>query len=55
MKYPDIIPTMQMAKKEQTRKKLDIVNGSRLMKENVPLLEEALKVRSGSIPNDYLV
>lgn len=40
---------LQNAKKENTRKSLDIVNGKRLINENTPLLEEALSIRSGNL------
>jgi Zn-dependent oligopeptidase len=45
MKYPDLLPVMNQAKSEETRKIMDVTNGSRCS-ENVALLEEALKLRS---------
>ncbi|KAJ1815000.1 metalloendopeptidase, partial [Coemansia sp. RSA 2599] len=43
-KYPDLVPVMQMAKSEQTRKRLMVVSESRCP-ENIALLEEAVKLR----------
>ncbi|KAI8918161.1 hypothetical protein DFJ77DRAFT_428180 [Powellomyces hirtus] len=45
MKYPDIIPTLRMAKREETRKRLDTTNGQKCAA-NVPILKEAIKIRS---------
>jgi Zn-dependent oligopeptidase len=44
MKYPDLIPVLKMAKKEETRKALDIANSTRC-KENIAMLEEAVELR----------
>lgn len=44
MKYPDVNPIFNHAKKEHVRKQLELVYGSRC-KMNIALLEEALKLR----------
>ncbi|TPX58646.1 hypothetical protein SpCBS45565_g07930 [Spizellomyces sp. 'palustris'] len=44
MKYPDIIPTLRMANREETRKRLDIANGQKCQA-NVAILEGAVAVR----------
>ncbi|KAJ2838431.1 metalloendopeptidase, partial [Coemansia erecta] len=44
-KYPDLVPVMQMAKSEQTRKSLMIVSESRCP-ENIAILEEAVRLRA---------
>ncbi|KAJ1718530.1 metalloendopeptidase, partial [Coemansia erecta] len=43
-KYPDLVPVMQMARNEQTRKRLAVVSESRCP-ENIALLDEAVKLR----------
>ncbi|KAJ1843426.1 metalloendopeptidase, partial [Coemansia sp. RSA 486] len=43
-KYPDLVPVMQMAKHEKTRKRLMVVSESRCP-ENIELLEEAVRLR----------
>ncbi|KAJ2708185.1 metalloendopeptidase [Coemansia sp. IMI 203386] len=43
-KYPDLVPVMQMAKDEKTRKRLMVVSESRCP-ENIELLEEAVRLR----------
>ncbi|KAJ3030356.1 Thimet oligopeptidase [Rhizophlyctis rosea] len=44
MKYPDIIPTMRMAKHEKTRQRLDFANGAKCQP-NIALLEKAIDIR----------
>ncbi|KAI9099325.1 hypothetical protein DFS34DRAFT_592989 [Phlyctochytrium arcticum] len=44
MKYPDIIPTMRMAKNETTRKRLGVANGQKCQA-NVAILENAVRIR----------
>ena len=44
MKYPDLFPVLKLAKKESTRKAMDLANGAKC-KENVARLEEAIKSR----------
>jgi Zn-dependent oligopeptidase len=44
MKYPDLIPTMKMAKREETRRVMDEANSTRCS-ENIPLLTEMVKLR----------
>mmetsp|Transcript_10028 Transcript_10028/g.24804 ORF Transcript_10028/g.24804 Transcript_10028/m.24804 type:complete len:676 (+) Transcript_10028:78-2105(+) len=46
LKYPDILPLMQKAKREETRKIMDKLKGSQCADVNTPLLEDALKIRS---------
>lgn len=45
LKYPDILPLMQKAKVENTRKIMDGLKGSQCQVVNTPLLEDALKIR----------
>ncbi|KAJ2348763.1 metalloendopeptidase [Coemansia sp. RSA 2673] len=43
-KYPDIIPVMKMAKREETRERMFVVEGQRCP-ENIPILQEAVALR----------
>ncbi|KAJ2105645.1 metalloendopeptidase [Coemansia sp. S142-1] len=43
-KYPDIIPVMKMAKREETRERMFVVEGQRCP-ENIPILQEAGALR----------
>ncbi|KAJ2846394.1 metalloendopeptidase, partial [Coemansia erecta] len=43
-KYPDLVPAMQYAKREDTRRRLLTVEETRCP-QNIPLLEEAIKLR----------
>ncbi|KAJ1976919.1 metalloendopeptidase [Dimargaris cristalligena] len=43
-KYPDLFPVLTLAKREETRKKLNIAYDTRC-KENIALLEEAIQLR----------
>lgn len=45
LKYPDLFPILEQCKVEETRKKMDFANGAKCIKENTPLLEEALLLR----------
>lgn len=45
LKYPEILPVMQKAINEQTRKAMEFADSSQCMTENVPLLEEIIKLR----------
>mmetsp|Transcript_34523 Transcript_34523/g.67573 ORF Transcript_34523/g.67573 Transcript_34523/m.67573 type:complete len:675 (+) Transcript_34523:73-2097(+) len=45
LKYPDILPLMQKAKKEETRRVMDALKGSQCEAINTPLLEDAIKIR----------
>lgn len=45
MKYPELVPVMEQALNPKTREILSTANTRRLMKENVPLLEEVLELR----------
>lgn len=45
LKYPDYIPAMEYVKNEGTRHVLHRAYGTRCSKQNVPLLEEAVRVR----------
>ncbi|KAL4213935.1 hypothetical protein AB4K20DRAFT_1889169 [Rhizopus microsporus] len=44
MKYPDYLPVMKLCKNEETRKRYNIAYTCR-NKENVPLMEQAVKIR----------
>ncbi|KAJ2744446.1 metalloendopeptidase [Coemansia sp. BCRC 34301] len=43
-KYPDIIPVMRLAKREETRERMFVVEGQRCP-ENIPILQEAVALR----------
>jgi len=45
MKYPELLPVLEKALDPSTRESLTVANASRLMKENVPLLENVLELR----------
>ncbi|KAL9651480.1 hypothetical protein ABK040_001427 [Willaertia magna] len=45
LKYPDIVPVMKYCKVEETRKKLDFARSSQCQEVNVPIFEEAIKIR----------
>jgi Zn-dependent oligopeptidase len=49
LKYPDLLPIVQLAKRPETRKKINDVNARKLNEENTPLLERTLKLRRGMI------
>ena len=44
MKYPDLFPVLKYAKREDTRRRMDIANSSRCAS-NIQLMEEALSLR----------
>jgi thimet oligopeptidase len=48
MKYPDSLPALRKAKKEETRQKIEFVFDNRCAKENLPLLQEIIKLRQGN-------
>ncbi|KAJ2773299.1 metalloendopeptidase [Coemansia nantahalensis] len=43
-KYPDLVPAMQLARREDTRRRLQAMTESRCP-ENIPLLQEAVRLR----------
>ncbi|KAJ2643762.1 metalloendopeptidase [Coemansia sp. RSA 1694] len=43
-KYPDIIPVMRLAKREETRERMFVVEGQRCP-DNIPILQEAVSLR----------
>ena len=45
MKYPEILPSLKLCKKEETRRILNKAYGSRCQEANVPLLEDLVKKR----------
>eukprot|EP00741_Cyanophora_paradoxa_P006272 tig00000989_g6081.t1 len=45
LKYPDLIPLMRRAKREETRRKMDTANSSKCQAANTPLIEEAIRIR----------
>ncbi len=45
LKYPELFPVLQKATVEETRRKMENAQASQCMKENVPLLEEVIKLR----------
>jgi thimet oligopeptidase len=45
LKPPEIMAVMQYAKRPETRKKLDYARSSQCQQENVPLFEDAIKIR----------
>lgn len=45
LKVPDVLPVMKYAKRPETRKKLDFARSSQCQSVNVPLFEQALKIR----------
>lgn len=48
MKYPDSLPIFKLAKREETRKKVNFTFANRCAKDNLPLLKEILLLRKGS-------
>ena len=45
LQYPDLVPVLNLAKKESTRKKL--AHASKCQESNTPLLEKTLQLRRG--------
>ncbi|KAF0980890.1 hypothetical protein FDP41_012678 [Naegleria fowleri] len=45
LKYPDAMPIMKYCKVEETRRKLEIARASQCQEINVPLFEQAVKIR----------
>uniref|UniRef100_A0A7S1TFZ1 Peptidase M3A/M3B catalytic domain-containing protein n=2 Tax=Compsopogon caeruleus TaxID=31354 RepID=A0A7S1TFZ1_9RHOD len=45
LKYPEVLPLLRYCKVEETRRRMDVLNSSKCQDINVPLLEEALKLR----------
>ena len=45
MKYPEILPSLKLCKKEETRRILNKAYGSRCQEANVPLLEDLVQKR----------
>ncbi|EFC43983.1 predicted protein [Naegleria gruberi] len=45
MKYPEVMPVMKYCKVEETRRRLDVARSSQCQEANVPLFEQAVKIR----------
>lgn len=53
LQYPDLVPVLKLAKKEETRKKLDAANAAKCQAENTPLMEKVLQLRRGNICYEF--
>jgi Zn-dependent oligopeptidase len=49
LKYPELLPVMRYARREQTRQAMDKANGTHCVADNAPLLEEVVALRHGAI------
>lgn len=49
LKYPDYVPVQKHCQVEETRKKLEFAYNRRCMTENMPILNELIKLRRGMI------
>ena len=48
LKYPELFPVLNWAKREATRQAIDLANSKKAMASNVPLLERILALRRGT-------
>lgn len=55
LQYPDLVPVLKLAKRDETRRKLDIANASKCQQENTPLIEKVLQLRRGKFTFHKLV